>query len=86
MASNNNSTRIEDPIPIFVEVPTLLNMNITQLKKMVFIMNALDKGWTVKKLEDSYIFTKKHEGKREVFRENYLERFVQSNFDMSTLS
>ena len=85
MASNNNSI-IEDPTPIFVDVPTQLNMNSTQLKKMVFIMNALEKGWTVKKSDDSYIFTKKHEGKREVFRENYLERFVQSNFDMSTLS
>lgn len=85
MASNNNST-IEDPTPIFVDVPSQLNMNSTQLKKMVFIMNALEKGWTVKKSDDSYIFTKKHEGKREVFRENYLERFVQSNFDMSTLS
>jgi len=52
---------------------------------MVFIMNALEKGWSVKKKEDEYIFTKKHEGKREIFRENYLETFIQTNFDMDIL-
>jgi hypothetical protein len=42
-------------------------------------MNALDFGWTIKKSEDSYIFTKKHEGKKEVFHENYLESFIKTN-------
>lgn len=56
-----------------------------QFKIMVFIFNALEKGWTVKKKDSEYIFTKKHEGKREIFRENYLETFVQSNFDMDIL-
>ena len=46
---------------------------------MIFIANALEKGWTVKKTDDSYIFTKKHENKREIFQENYLESFVLSN-------
>lgn len=72
-------------IPIFVESPYKKVLQTPELKKMIFIMNALDKGWSVKKLDGSYIFTKKHEGKREVFRENYLEKFVQSNFDMSNL-
>ena len=48
-------------------------------------MNALEKGWSVKKSDASYIFTKKHENRREVFRENYLETFVHANFDMSIL-
>ena len=43
---------------------------------MQFITNALEKGWSVKKRNDSYIFTKKHEGKREVFQNNYLDTFV----------
>lgn len=50
-------------------------------KKLTFLFNALEKGWTVKKSGDSYIFTKKHEGKREIFRENYLENFIYSNFE-----
>lgn len=48
-------------------------------------MNALDKGWSIKKREDAFIFSKKHEGKREVFMDNYLETFVESNFDMRVL-
>jgi len=56
-----------------------------QFKIMVFVTNALEKGWTVKKKDAEYIFTKKHEGKREIFKENYLETFIQSNFDMDIL-
>ena len=48
-------------------------------------MNALEKGWCIKKKDEQFIFTKKHEGKKEVFDENYLEQFIQSNFDMDIL-
>lgn len=43
-------------------------------------MNALHDGWTVKKRGESYIFTKKHEGKREIFMDNYLETFLSQQF------
>ena len=56
-----------------------------KVKIMVFITNALENGWTVKKKEKQYIFTKKHDGKREVFNQNYLENFIESNFDMNIL-
>ena len=49
------------------------------LKKMTFIMNAIEKGWEVKKRDDKYVFTKKHEGKREVFLDSYLQHFIESN-------
>jgi len=52
----------------------------SQYKKMIFIQNALEQGWSVKKSQDSYIFTKKHENRREIFQENYLETFLVSNF------
>ena len=61
------------------------NINPKQMKIMIFLMNALEKGWTIKKQEEQFIFTKKHEGKKEVFNENYLEQFIQSNFDMDIL-
>jgi len=54
--------------------PSKANMH-----KMIFIMNAIESGWTVKKNKDSYVFTKKHENKREVFMETYLEKFVMNN-------
>jgi hypothetical protein len=43
-------------------------------------MNALEQGWTIRKIDDSYIFSKKHEGKREIFKDSYLEQFIASNF------
>ena len=51
-------------------------------QKMNFIMNAVETGWTVKKNEDNYIFTKKHEGKREVFMADYLEKFIDKNMKL----
>ena len=46
------------------------------------LMNALDNGWTVKKIEDQYVFTKKHEGRREVFMADYLEKFIEKNMGL----
>ncbi len=62
------------------ELPINIKLNKQMFQKMIFITNALEQGWTVKKSKDSYIFTKKHENKREIFQENYLETFVAKNF------
>jgi hypothetical protein len=59
-----------------------IKLDKLQFQKMIFIMNALDTGWSVKKNEESYIFTKKHENKREVFMEKYLENFIVSNMKL----
>ena len=56
-----------------------IKLGKSQFQKMMFLMNALEKGWSIKKQQDNYIFTKKHENKREIFEENYLERFIISN-------
>ena len=56
-----------------------------EFQKMVFIINAIEKGWSVKKTDDSYIFTKKHEGKKEIFQNDYLEKFVETNLDVTKL-
>jgi hypothetical protein len=75
--------------PVQLEIPSDFSDNVqmpkNQFKKMLFIMNALDKGWSVKKSVDSYIFTKKHENRREVFQENYLEEFLISNFSNNSI-
>ena len=76
-------------LPIKLEIPNDFTSNIqiqkNQFKKMLFIMNALDRGWCIKKSQDSYIFTKKHENRREIFQENYLEDFLISNFSTDIL-
>jgi len=67
-------------VEISSDFPNNIKLEKASLRKMLFIMNALDQGWSIKKSNDSYIFTKKHENRREIFQENYLEDFLFSNF------
>lgn len=61
-----------------------IQLSKPQFQKMVFIMNALEQGWTIKKAQETYIFTKKHENRKEIFQENYLEEFIISNAKLDT--
>jgi len=54
-------------------------------QKMLFLTNAIEKGWTVKKMNDSYVFKKKHENKKSIFNDEYLEKFIASNLDTNLL-
>jgi len=60
-------------------------MDYIEYQKMLFICNALDDGWSVKKRQKSFIFTKNHEGKKEVFSDSYLLSFMKENFDTKKL-
>jgi hypothetical protein len=66
---------------INIDTTPVVHIERPKYQKMLFLTNALENGWTIKKLNDSYIFTKKHEGKREVFQENYLETFLRTNLN-----
>ena len=59
------------------------NIKIDNIKfqKMLFLFNAIEEGWSIKKKNNSYIFSKNHEGKKEVFEDNYLDKFMKTNFD-----
>ena len=59
--------------------------NHITMQKMVFLFNALEDGWNIKKHKDSYIFTKKHEGKKEILNEDFLKRFIERNFDKNKI-
>lgn len=59
-----------------------ISIDVITFQKMNFIMNAIETGWSVKKNDDNYIFTKKHEGKREVFMSDYLEKFIDKNMKL----
>ncbi len=54
-----------------------------KFQKMLFLYNALDNGWSIKKRKKSYIFTKNHENKKEIFDENYLSIFMKDNFALN---
>ena len=62
-----------------------LNIDCIKLQKMAFLFNALEKGWTVKKQKEVYIFTKNHEGEKEIFLDSYLRRFMKENIDLNSI-
>lgn len=73
MENNNN---------IFMQIDDNINIDQDSIRKMVFIYNALNNGWSVKKRMDSYVFTKKHEGRKEVFSDSYLKTFIVRNMKL----
>ena len=62
-----------------------LKVDCSMLQKMIFLYNTLENGWTIKKRNNLYIFTKNHEGKKEVMLDDYLKRFMMDNLDINNL-
>jgi hypothetical protein len=44
----------------------------TTLHKMILLFNALEDGWTIHRNNQSYVFSKNHEGKKEILLDSYL--------------
>jgi hypothetical protein len=63
-----------------------MKIDCIMLQKMIFLYNALEKGWSIKKKNNAYVFTKNHEGKKEVLLEDYLKRFMLENLDISKIN
>lgn len=53
-----------------------------KFQKMLFIYNAIEDGWTLKKKNDSYVFTKKTNNKKEVIKDDYLTSFMKTNLEL----
>jgi transposase len=68
---------------IELNIPEKITIDKSTLQKMYFIHNALENGWSVKKREEKYIFNKKHENKREVYLDSYLEDFLKSSININ---
>ena len=64
-----------------------MNVDVIKLQKMALIYNSLENGWTVKKhpTKDVYIFTKNHGGKKEVYLDSYLRRFMEDNLNINKI-
>jgi len=62
-----------------------IKVNNVTFKKMLFLYNALEDGWSIKKKDDTYVFSKNHEGKKEVLEESYLLKFMKNNFDIKKI-
>ena len=54
-----------------------------EMSKMMFIFNAIEDGWTVKKNKSSYIFSKHKSKEKQVFTEEFLCQFIAKYFNLS---
>ena len=63
------------------------NFKIDAIKfqKMLLLYNSIEQGWSVKKNKESYVFSKKHEGKKEVLEDTYLLKFMKTNLDFNKI-
>jgi hypothetical protein len=82
----------EDIIPLKEGIHTLkqlidkgkLDINSEQkndIYLMIFLMNTLENGWSIRKKNDNYVFRKKHEKQTEIYSDEYLVNFLKSNMN-----
>lgn len=60
---------------------TNLTVDCIKFQKMLLLFNAIEDGWTIKKRDESFVFTKNHEGKKEVLHESYLAQFMKTKLN-----
>jgi hypothetical protein len=56
-----------------------------KFQKMLLLFNTIEQGWSVKKRNDSYVFTKNHENKKEILDDSYLLKFMKTNLDLNKI-
>ena len=62
-----------------------LKVDAIKFQKMLLLYNTIEDGWSVKKNNNSYVFKKKHENKREILNDSYLLQFMKTNLDLTRL-
>ena len=71
---------------ICIQTSPEIEIDTIKLQKMTFIYNAVESGWSVKKRKEAYVFTKNHEGKKEIYLDTYLRNFIEANVDINKLT
>ena len=56
-----------------------------KFQKMLLLYNTIEQGWSVKKRNGSYVFTKNHENKKEILDDSYLMKFMKSSLDLNKI-
>jgi hypothetical protein len=50
-----------------------------ETNKLIFIYNAIEKGWSVRKKGKVYIFSRKHNNDCKYLKSSYIYEFIKSN-------
>jgi hypothetical protein len=62
-----------------------LKVDSIKFQKMILLYNSIEQGWTIKKRNDSYVFVKNSESKKEVIQDSYLLNFMKDNLDINKI-
>ena len=62
-----------------------VKIDAVKFQKMLLLYNSIEQGWSVKKNNNSYVFSKKHENKKEVLEESNLLKFLKTNLDLNKM-
>jgi hypothetical protein len=62
-----------------------VKVDVIKFQKMLLLFNSIEQGWSVKKRNDAYVFSKNHEGKKEVLEDTYLMKFMKTNLDLNKI-
>jgi len=62
-----------------------VKVDVIKFQKMILLYNSIEQGWSVKKKDGSYVFSKPHENKKEVLEDSYLLKFMKTNLDLNKL-
>ena len=62
-----------------------VKIDVIKFQNMLLLFNSIEQGWSVKKRNESYVFTKNHEGKKEVLEDSYLKKFMKTNLDLNKI-
>jgi len=69
----------------FKDLENNFKVDAIKFQKMLLLYNSIEQGWSIKKRNNSYVFTKNHEGKKEVFEDSYLLKFMKTNLDLNKI-
>jgi hypothetical protein len=53
-----------------------------KLKEMIFIYNAVNNGWKIKKKNDKYVFSKKHNNKKTFYNNSFVNKFISKQVSL----
>ena len=64
----------------------LMDIDDTTFKKMLFVYNAIETGWSeTKKYENTFIFKKPHLNDKYILFDTYLNDFINYNFNIQNI-
>lgn len=76
-----NGCKMMIPDKIMLSQTELCDDNQSYKYILCFLYNVLNNGWVIKKSNTNYIFIKNHEGKKEIFSNDYINTFLKENFN-----